>query len=328
MGLLAKQPDPNSIVPKNSYISVVVPSFNRPFYLKTLLDSLEKHHDMNYEVIVHDDGSIKENQEEIFRMRDRISILSFNTYRNQGLAASSNHAVSLATSDYILFMNDDCFLCEPCFQDIANVLSRSYVGVLSAANGPTTLDEPRKINSTRFAVTNFLGGGSTIAFRKSVWQEVGGFDERSTSGQADNVFIYKIFKQGYWKALMQGPERIKVGNFVYGSEYKDTQTLSQGRDCCPTKLFPLTDDEHMALWHKRKEACQYWVDGERTIPNRQFYDTRQNPIAGLNDIPYWNQYFIDIFGGKMSSNISDINWSVAERHGQAKWKDAILGESK
>jgi glycosyltransferase involved in cell wall biosynthesis len=286
---------------------------------------------MNYEVIIHDDGSPKELQDQVYAMRDRISILSFNTGKNQGLPAAANHCIERASSDYVLFLNDDCFFIKPCLKDICNVLSKPYVGVISPANdtGPLAERERSVVNGTAFAVSNFLGGGSCVAFRKDVWKEVGGWDERSTSGQADNVFIYKILKAGYWKALMEGPERIKVGNFVYGDDYKPTQGYSNGNDCSIPKIFGISERDYIRLNHIRREACQYWVDGERTIDEgngRSFYDNRLNPTAGLNDIPYWGNYFLEMYGNKHSNNVHDVNWTVAERHGHSKWKEQILND--
>jgi glycosyltransferase involved in cell wall biosynthesis len=336
-------PHPEEVLPRDSYISICVPTYCRPFYLKKLLDSLQEHADMPYEVIVHDDGSPKHLQDEVFAMRDRISILSFNTGLNQGLPAASNHCISQASSKYVLFLNDDCFFVKPCLQEICNVLDKEYVGVISPANdpGPFGPTERMVTKATKYAlggykegavyaVSNYLGGGSCIAFRKSVWQEVGGWDERSTSGQADNVFIYKILRAGYWKALLEGKDRVKVGNFVYGDDYKPTQGYSKGNDCSFPRMFRISEQDQQRLAYVHREACQYWVDGERTIDEgngRSFYDDRPNPVAGLNDINYWGEYFLDLFGHKHSHSVLDVNWELAKRHGQDKWKEQILNDA-
>lgn len=321
-------PHPLQVIPNDSYITIAVPTFCRPFYLTKLLDTLAEHADMPYEVVVHDDGSPKELQDQVYHMRNRISILSFNTGQNQGLTAAANHCISQASSKYVLFLNDDCFFTKPCLKDICNVLAHPYIGVVSPMNEPGPLAPHEKIvsNGTTWAVTNYLGGGSCIAFRKDVWQEVGGWDERSTSGQADNVFIYKILRAGYWKGIVEGKDSTKVGNFVYGDDYKPTQGYSKGIDCAFPKIFKIDPNRLAALGAKRREACQYWVDGERTIPDRHTYDNRPNPVAGLNDIPYWHHYFLRVFGNKNSHSVADINWEEANLHGQSKWKNQIIAD--
>jgi len=324
-------PHPEAILPRDSYISVVAPTYCRPFYLKILLDTLEEFADMPYEVVIHDDGSRPEFQKEVFEMRDRISILSFNTNKlNQGLPAAANHCISQASSKYVLFLNDDCFFVRPCLRDICNVLAKPYVGVLSPANeiGPLSDREAITSNGTRFAASNYLGGGSCIAFRKEVWDEVGGWDERSTSGQADNVFIYKILRAGYWKAVMEGKDRMKVGNFVYGDDYKPTQGYSGGHDAHYTRIFGVDPAKLELLGHKHREACQWWVDGERQIPGRPGYDGRENKLRGLNDIHGWGEHFLAMYGGVNSHSALDVNWDVATLTGQAKWKEMILNDLK
>lgn len=346
-----KYPRPDEVFPKDIFISIVMPTYCRPFYLKKLLDTLEQHADMYYEVIVHDDGSPRELQEEVFKMRDRISILSFNTGMNQGLPAAANHCISRASSKYVLFLNDDCFFVKPCLRDICNVLAKPYVGIISPANdpGPFSSREAASANGTRFAVSNFLGGGSCIAFRKEVWAEVGGWDERSTSGQADNVFVYKVLKHGYWKALIEGKDSVKVGNFVYPEPdsghpdaYKPTQGYSKGNDCSIPKIFKLEENHYRSINHLRREACQYWVDGERTIDEgngRSFYDDRPNPDrplrvedkkdhVGLNDINFWGDHFIRMFNMKNSNDTHDIDWEIAKIFNHDKWRQSISQDFK
>ncbi len=316
---------PYDVYPNDEFISVVIPTYCRPFYLEKALDTLAEFADMPYEVIVHDDGSRQDFKEEVFAMSHRISTTIFNNGMNMGLCVSPNRCISVASSKYILFLNDDCFFVDKCLSDICNTLSKEYVGLLSVANdiGDLPDKDVHDVGGTRFAISNYLGGGSTIAFRKSVWEEVGGFDTRSTSGQADNVFIYKMLRAGYWKAVLEGHDRAKVGNFEYGDEYSPTQPFTRGNDCSVPKIFGMPLQEMIRLNVEQRVANQYWVDGERTIPDRHTYDDRPNPIAGLNDIPYWGDYFVDVFGGKNSFSAHEIDWEVAKIHGHDKWKKEI-----
>lgn len=319
-------PHPSQVFTNTEYISICVPTFCRPFYLRKLLDTLREHADMKYEVIVYDDGSPEEFRDEVYQMAKQENFLFVcNNYYNTGLCTAANRSIALASSRYILFLNDDCFFVRPCLRDVANALSKDYIGVVSPCNdmGPMADSNVTDANGTRVAVSNFLGGGSSMGFRKDVWAEVGGWDERSTSGQSDNVFFHKILRAGYFKGVMEGPDRVKVGNFVYGDDYKATAKYMKF-DCSIPKVFGLTDEQQVYLNHKRREACQVWVDGERTIENRHLFDDRENPQAGLNDMPYWHTYFNDMFGGKGTNhNPQDINWEVAKRHTHDRWKNYI-----
>lgn len=318
---------PCQIFPNTQFISICVPTFCRPFYLRKLLDTLKEHADMKYEVIVYDDGSPEEFRDEVYQMAKQEKFLFVvNNYYNTGLCTAANRSIALASSRYILFLNDDCFFVRPCLQDVCNALSKDYIGVVSPCNdlGPIADKDVTDANGTRVAVSNFLGGGSAMGFRKDVWAEVGGWDERSTSGQSDNVFFHKILRAGYFKGIMEGPDRVKVGNFVYGNEYKATAKYMKF-DCSIPKVFGLTDEQQVYLNHKRREACQVWVDGERTIPDRHLFDDRENKEAGLNDINYWSCYFQEMFGNVGTSHCADaIDWDIAARHNQSRWKDYIM----
>jgi len=105
-----KYPDPATVFPNNLFLSVVVPHFCRIGYLKRALDSLARHADMPFEVIVHDDASSDADREELFGLSDQISITLFNNGHNMGLNEAVNRCVEMASSKYILFICDDCFL--------------------------------------------------------------------------------------------------------------------------------------------------------------------------------------------------------------------------
>jgi len=317
-------PHPDTVFPDDKFISIVIPTYCRPYYLKQLLDSISEHADMYYEVIVCDDGSPQIFRDEVYKMTDKVSLYIVNNGWNAGLPTSANRVISLASSKYVLFLNDDCFFVEKCFKEMCDVLSKPYIGWISPMNdiGPFGGNVSTcKANDTEFAITNYLGGGAAIAFRKDVWQEVNGWDYKATSGQADNVFVYKIARAGYFKAVIEGHERIKTKN--HDTDYKPTQPFSAGNDCSIPRMFGLSDHDWVEINHMRRIACQYWVDGERTIPDREKFDTRPNPIAGLNDHPYWGDYFIDMFGGGHYHDAHKIDWEVAKRHGQNKWEDVI-----
>lgn len=303
----------------SDYISIIITSYFRPFYLKKCLESLEKYADLPYEVIVHDDGSSPKIRQELIKMSDKISTLILNLGTNMGLNISVNRCVQTAQSEYILFLNDDCFLTKPCFKKIIETLKHPYISWISPTN--TSFDSSNKKNGfikTRDKVylSNDWGGGHCVAFRKQVWEDVGGWCEWNTTGQSDNVFLLKTIKAGYFKGILKdGPY---IGNIHPHTEgYLPATNFSKGVDCSYPKLFGLTPKQQLYLAWKRREYCQLWVDGERTIANRHTFDNRENPVAGLNDFHYWDDYLKRIIKDGV------INWEEAKLHGQDKWRVLI-----
>lgn len=299
-----------NIFPPDAFISIVVTSYHRPFYLKRCLESLQKFADMPFEVIVHDDGSAPNLRDQVYKeLNSLISTLILNLGTNMGLNVSSNRAIYTAQSSYVLFMNDDCFLTKPCFQKIVKALQKPYIGYVCPSNDFGDLNS----SSKDVVVVNSFGGGHTQAFRREVWEQVGGWCEHNTTGQSDNVFLLKILKSGYFKGYIPGGPFVDVTH-PNAAGYVDSFSFANGNDCSLPKLFNFDKSTQVALGHKRREFCQYWVDGERTIPGRT--DGRIDPIAGLNDFGYW-----DIYLKSIVNNDGTINWENTIKHGQDKWRN-------
>jgi len=331
---------PNKVLPNDSFISIVVTTFHRDYYLPRLLSSLESVADMPYEIIVNDDGSNADVQAKILGMSERLSSAVFNFGGNMGLNAAVNRAVSIASSKFILFVPDDVVFVVPCFRNLCAVLSRPYVGLVSPLEDGTSLPlEDRCVkHGVSFGLYSGLAAPGVSAFRKDIWEEVGGWDTRCPSCQSDNVFFHKVYKAGYWRATLGEHAAVTMNEPLENSEYVPTSGLVEGSDCCIPKIVGIQKEISNLISVKRRESCHWWVDGERTIPNREEYrpwsvcgrapkDTRKNPKAGLNDLPYWEQYFLDVFSySRHSSSVRGIDWSVAARHGQSKWQDEIKAD--
>ena len=299
------------------FISIVVSSFYRPDYLKKCIESIHAKADMPFELIITDDGSTKEIQEEIFKLRDKTSTILFNTGMNMGLNVSANRAVSVCNSEYILFMNDDCTVLRPCFREITQALSKPFIGWVSPPNEFKKDNNKLDYNKEGHFLTSNITGGYSIAFRKNTWADVGGWCENNTTGQSDNVFITRMIKAGYFKgSLVNGPviEAIHPG----ADGYKGSYSFTGGYDCCYPKMFGpgMSEQRLKDISHFRREYCQHWVDGERTIAEREKFDNRQNPTAGMNDLGYWGDYMTSV----VNTQKGIIDWTAAQRHGQETWR--------
>jgi glycosyltransferase involved in cell wall biosynthesis len=89
-------------------ISVVLTTFNRAQFLEKALVSLacQTLAKEAYEVIVIDDGS-SDKTREVIRLVDPILPVKYSYQQNSGLASAKNHGLFLASSDIVLFLDDD-----------------------------------------------------------------------------------------------------------------------------------------------------------------------------------------------------------------------------
>lgn len=185
-----------------TFISIVVPYFNRPNYLKELIDSAHNYADMPFQLLVHDDSSVDGSTPEVFNLRNKVSTVIINSGHNIGLPASVNRLVSIASSEYIIFLNCDCAFVSKCFKDIFNILSKPYIGFINIVNVINPSNEPENI---KFSLEG-LQSGSALAFRKSLWKEVGGWHEGVHSGASDVAFVQSILSKGYFGATPYGKQ--------------------------------------------------------------------------------------------------------------------------
>ena len=88
-------------------ISIIVPVYNVAGYLKESIESIIKQTYKKLQIILVDDGSTDQSGticDQYARTDDRIVVIH---QKNQGISASRNAALELATGDYIGFVDSD-----------------------------------------------------------------------------------------------------------------------------------------------------------------------------------------------------------------------------
>src|SRR5438552_14845568 len=85
--------------------SVIIPTFNRRDMLVKALDSVAAQTYRDFEIIVVDDGST-DGTDQLFA-RGRFENLTYLRQSNRGPSAARNAAASMATSEYLAFLDDD-----------------------------------------------------------------------------------------------------------------------------------------------------------------------------------------------------------------------------
>ena len=104
-----------------SLFSVVIPSFNRAEMAKEAVESVLGQSFKDVEVIVVDDGS-KDNTESVMgEFGDRIV---FHRQANGGVASARNKGASLATGDYVCYLDSDDLWPENKLEVFAEVIQR------------------------------------------------------------------------------------------------------------------------------------------------------------------------------------------------------------
>jgi glycosyltransferase involved in cell wall biosynthesis len=90
----------------NPVVSIIVPTFNRPFFLENAIKSILSQTFDNYEVIViNDAGEDVHSLIEKYNSTNKIKYISHDV--NKGLASARNSGIKIARGKYIAYLDDD-----------------------------------------------------------------------------------------------------------------------------------------------------------------------------------------------------------------------------
>lgn len=206
-------------------ISVIVAVYNSQDTISKCLESICGLDHPSYEVIVADDGST-----------DRTVDLcnTFNGVRvirlaRGGPSRARNIAVGAARGNVVAFTDGDCIVDRQWLTELEKGFLRSEVaGVGGDQNSPSDESELGKRIQEFFKLSGFLtdyvkadatfrqtvhNASCNSAYRKSIFEEIGGFDETQFPGE-DLELDLKIVRRGY--RLIYNPAAV-VGHYRPGT---------------------------------------------------------------------------------------------------------------
>jgi len=194
-------------------ISIVIPARNEELYIVACLQSvLNQDYPGTYEVILVDDQSTdrtREQAESHFGKDDRLTILTTDT---SGKKAAISKAVSYATGELIFQTDADCRVGS----DWLLQMSKCFTPTTGFVSGPVSLNysdsffQPlqalESMGLVVFGAGFLLAGkpnmanGANMAYRKSVFQELKGFEgiDHIASGD-DELLLQKISLSGKYE---------------------------------------------------------------------------------------------------------------------------------
>jgi len=204
-------------------ISIVIPLYNDLHTIGTVLDALQKQNtEISYEVIVVDDGSTDDGPKMV------LPPCRLARQENSGPAAARNHGAKIAKGGIVLFLDADCIPPKNWVSEMVKELNQpgydAVMGTLVAANDGIVprlvqLDISDRYRSMAMATNgvDFIAAPS-CGFRRDVFLEIGGFDERLR--QAEDVEIaYRISEKGFRIAFVSTAavahtHQVGLGEFI------------------------------------------------------------------------------------------------------------------
>lgn len=180
-------------------VTVVIPTYKRPEDLKRAIESVLNQKYNNIEIKVVDDNNPdtlerKETQAlmEQFKDNDRVEYLQHE--RNKGGSAARNTGWRKAKGEYITFLDDDdeispnkIYKQVECLEKLDQTWGACYTAYkIVKPNGGYQISSENRSGSLYVEAlmrTLFMGSGSNLFLRKSVVDEINGYDESFVRNQ-------------------------------------------------------------------------------------------------------------------------------------------------
>ncbi|MBX3010356.1 MAG: glycosyltransferase family 2 protein [Caldilineaceae bacterium] len=243
------------------FFSVIIPNYNGVRFLGPLLDALRQQTFRDFEVILADDSSSDESVAFVEQRYPEVRLLV--NRRNEGFARTCNLAVDAAHGRLVVLLNNDT---EPEPSWLAELAKTVCTNPHAAAIASKLLlfDEREKLHTTGdlmgydgipqnrgvWEVDDgqydddpliFSASGGASAFRKDVWQQLGGFDEDFWMYLEDVDFGFRAQLAG-WGAVFAPTARVyhhlsATGGGALASYYVGRNTIWTLAKNMPTSLL-------------------------------------------------------------------------------------------
>lgn len=251
-------------------VSIIIPSKDNPSVLNRCLKSIKKWtRNMPYEIIVVDNGSNEENKEKLEAMQKDIGFAYLYKPMEFNFSKMCNMGAAAAEFELLLFLNDDCEVRGSKW--LTHMASLAMVKTNGAVGAKLYYPDSKRIqhcgiynihvgpvhklqfkedirpyyDRRNLDVRNVLAvTAACLMVRKSVFEEVKGFDENLQVAFNDVDFCYKVYEAGYDNV---------VDNTIHLWHH---ESLSRGSDESPAKLNRLMQEKrklyqnHAKLWEE------------------------------------------------------------------------------
>ncbi len=225
-------------VEKDQKVSIIIPTKDNVSLLKRCLLALKKTTYKNYEIVIIDNNSTK--QETLSYLKSLPYTIV--RYPNQfNFSKMNNLAVTKTSGEYLLFLNDDTAPLEPnwlsemvgaCNQDgvgavgaklvhLDNTIQHAGIVLLKTGAGFHPWQNVPSNEPVNFGFLNLSRNctavtGACLLIKKTVFEEIGGYDDEFDLYYGDTDLCMKVVDMGYRvvynpyaKLLHQGSSTIK-----------------------------------------------------------------------------------------------------------------------
>ena len=215
---------------KDALFSIVIPSWNNLEYLKLCVNSIKKNSFFPHEIIIH----VNEGSDGTLAWLDTQDDLSYSyTSENVGVCYALNYCSTLATTEYILYLNDDMYVCpfwdQYLYDDIKSMGHNNFflsaTAIEPKAQSKCSIEKNYGDTIETFKEDLLLSEYNSLSMEdwqgatwppnivhKSIWELAGKYSVEFSPGMySDPDFSMKLWRMGI--RLFKGNAKSRVYHF-------------------------------------------------------------------------------------------------------------------
>lgn len=196
-------------------VSIIIPCFNYGKYLSGAIESALNQTHKNIEIIVVDDGSTDKTIE--IAGGYSVDVVS---QKNQGLSSARNVGIEASLGEWIYPLDADDKIAKNCIKELLIKIYEDDADI----GCPGLQEFGEKSNFRRIAddltLENFEKSNkahSSCMYKKDMWVNLGGYDEKMKEGHEDWDFWVRALRHGYIMTSVNEPlffYRIHRGSMI------------------------------------------------------------------------------------------------------------------
>lgn len=254
-------------------LSIIIVSYNAATYLEQCLLSVERFLPKHAEIIVFDNASPEREIEKFPAQFPQVQFILHN--ENVGFSKGNNLAVKQAQGEYVLILNPDTIVYADFFPKIMEFAEKTQnLGALgvkmldgnenflpeSKRNIPTAWSSFNKLFSGNSGKTYYAShiqdnenakvevlSGACMLMKKTVFEEVGGFDEQYFMYGEDIDLSYTLLQHGYQNHYLG---EVTITHFKGESTIKDDVYLQR---------FYGAMEIFIQKYYRKQKPIQYYI---------------------------------------------------------------------
>ena len=192
---------------------IIIPVWNAPRYTRECVESILRHTEHPYRIVIVDNASHKETKEYIDSLSDNARVCLIRNKENLGFVKAVNQGMRFSDARYVCVLNNDTSVARGWLDEAVKIFeANADVGLINPASNNLGVNIPQGADIDRFAESlyressKFMELGAAIGFcmfiRREVIDKIGYLDEIFGMGNFEDTDYSRRAVDAGFKCVM------------------------------------------------------------------------------------------------------------------------------